>query len=54
MSEIAARMDAVAAPAKTAPARPLVGEAQVAGLLIAGVAAVLVLMIALPLWALVS
>lgn len=52
MSEIAARMDAAAA--NPARAKPLIGEAQIAGLLIAAVAGVLVLIIALPLWALLS
>ncbi len=53
MSEIAARMDD-AASSSFAVRRPLVSERQVAGLLIAALCVLLVVIIALPLWSLLS
>ncbi|RXF72807.1 putative 2-aminoethylphosphonate ABC transporter permease subunit [Hansschlegelia zhihuaiae] len=53
MSEIAARMDAAARP-PLAVRRPAIGERQVAGALILALCALLVLIIALPLWSLLS
>ncbi|MGA0531621.1 putative 2-aminoethylphosphonate ABC transporter permease subunit [Hansschlegelia sp. KR7-227] len=52
MSEVAARMDARSS--SRSPARPRLSEAQVAGALIAGLCLLLVVIIALPLWALLS
>lgn len=54
MSEIAARMDLPAAKAAPAVRGPVIGEATVAGLLIAALCAGLVVIIALPLWSLLS
>ena len=53
MSEVAARMEGAATTSLSAR-RPMVGEAQVAGLLIAALCLILVVIIALPLWALLS
>jgi iron(III) transport system permease protein len=54
MSEIVARMDAASARAALAARRPVIGERQVAGALIAALCGLLVLIIALPLWSLLS
>jgi len=54
MSEMAARMDLASTKTGFAVRRPAIGEATVAGLLIAALCAGLIVIIALPLWSLLS